>query len=122
MLNSGFWFPQLPFFYPSSWLILYSEYGVPPKICEECVTQEECLAYGCYWYDGSCHTLPPPISGYIGTTMGRTLGLNRYDVPANKWIYPDGKKSSNYGFVMGFWVWKQSLKKWTKGGVAVEGE
>lgn len=34
---------------------------IPP--CTDRLTQEECEAAGCYWYDGACHSTPevPPI-------------------------------------------------------------
>lgn len=35
--------------------------GVPPRVCEDYYTESECVAAGCYWYDGTCHKMPPGI-------------------------------------------------------------
>jgi len=37
--------------------------GVPPVKCEDYLTESECVAAGCYWYDDACHSKPevPPV-------------------------------------------------------------
>lgn len=31
----------------------------PSQTCEDVTIQEACEIFGCYWYDGSCHSAPP---------------------------------------------------------------
>lgn len=31
-----------------------------PPVCEDYTKEEECLAHGCYWYSGRCHSEPAP--------------------------------------------------------------
>lgn len=40
------------------WLLLQE------KKCAAYTTQSECVANGCYWYDGSCHSTPKSCSDY----------------------------------------------------------
>ena len=55
--------------------------AIPPVKCEDYYTSAECLAGGCYWYEGSCHSLPQGVTCADFTTEStcRAQGCHWYD-------------------------------------------
>lgn len=58
-----------------------SSAAAPPVYCEDLTSESECLTQGCYWYDGSCHSVPPGIvcSNYTSESTCVAAGCFWYD-------------------------------------------
>ncbi len=52
--------------------------GVPPPVCEDYYTESECIAAGCYWYEGACHGMPPGVECSDYTTESTCIAAGCY--------------------------------------------
>ena len=54
---------------------------VPPVFCEDLMSESDCLAQGCYWYEGSCHSIPPGVvcTDYTSESTCTAAGCYWYD-------------------------------------------
>lgn len=54
---------------------------IPPQVCEDYQTESECVAAGCYWYDGACHKMSPDVvcSDYTTESTCTAAGCYYYD-------------------------------------------
>ena len=50
-------------------------------ICEDIINESLCIASGCYWYDGACHSTPPDVvcADYETESLCLAVGCYWYD-------------------------------------------
>jgi len=55
--------------------------GAPPVYCEDLTSESDCIAQGCYWYEGGCHSQPQGVvcSDYTTESVCTTAGCYWYD-------------------------------------------
>lgn len=58
----------------------------PPKVCADYMTQGECEAADCYWYNGACHSTPRDdvCSEYTNEQECKAAGCFWYDNACHK--------------------------------------